>query len=66
MERSFGSLGRGGEEPEDHALVALAELPVAEALQRVPDEAAGLVAVPRLEVHRLVALDEGPKLPDCA
>ena len=58
--------GRGREEPEDHAPVALAELPVAEAFQRVPDEAVGLVAVPRSEIHRLVAFDEGQKLPDCA
>ena len=26
----------------------------------------GFVPVPRLEVHGFVALDEGPKLPDCA
>ena len=57
---------RGDEELENHPLVVLAEMPVAEALQRVPDEAVGLFAVPRLEVHRLVAFDEGAKLPDCA
>ena len=57
---------RGDEEPEDHTPVALAEPPVAEALKRVPDEAVCLFPVPRLEVHRRVALDEGPKLPDCA
>ena len=57
---------RGDEEREDHALVAPAETPVAEALKRVPDEAVGLLPVPRMEVHRLAAFDEGAKLPDCA
>ena len=57
---------RGDEELENHALVVLAEMPVAEAVQRVPDEAVGLFAVPRLEVHSLVAFDEGAKLSDCA
>ena len=57
---------RGDEEPKHHALVALAEAPIAEAFQRVPNEAVGLVPIPRLEVHRLVAFHEGAKLPDCA
>ena len=57
---------RGDEEAEDHAPVAPAEPAVAEALQRVADEAVRLVPVQRLEVHSLVAFDEGPELPDCA
>ena len=52
---------RGDEEPKHHA-----EAPIAEAFQRVPNEAVGLVPIPRLEVHRLVAFHEGAKLPDCA
>ena len=31
-----------------------------------PNEAVGLVPIPRLKVHRLVAFHEGAKLPDCA
>ena len=57
---------RGREQLEHRALVPLAEPAVAEALQRLRDEPVGLVPVPRLEVHSFVALDEGPKLPDCA
>ena len=57
---------RGHEEPQNHPLVALAEPPVAEALQRVPHEAVRLAAVPGFEVHSLVAFHEGAKLPDCA
>ena len=57
---------RGDEEPEHHALVALAEALVAEAFQRVPNEAVGLVPIPRLKVHRLVAFDEGAWLSDWA
>ena len=46
-------------------------MPVAEPLQRVPNEAVGLVPVPGFRVHRLVAFHEGAKvdrkrsLPDC-
>ncbi len=64
--------GRCDEELENRPLVALAELPVAEALQRVPNEAVGLVPAPGFEVHRLVAFHEGAKVdrkrsvPDCA
>ena len=57
---------RGDQEPQYHPLVALAEPAVAEALQHLPHEAVGLGPVPGLEVHSFVALDEGPKLPDCA
>ena len=58
--------GRDDEEAEHHALVAPAEAPVAEALQRVPDEAVRLLPVPRMEVHRLAAFRKGAKLLDCA
>ena len=58
---------RGGDqEAQHHALVALAETPLAEPVQGVPHEAVRLVAALGLEVHRLVAFDEGPKLPHCA
>ena len=57
---------RGPEELERHALVPLAQPPVAEPIQRVPHEAVRLVAVLGLEVHRLVAFHEGAKLLDCA
>ena len=57
---------RRDQETQHHPPVALAELPVSEPLQRRPREAVRLVPIPWLEVHRLVALDEGAKLPDCA
>ncbi len=56
----------GDEERQNHSLVPPAQAPVAEAFQHVPDEAVGLGPVLRMEVHRLAALDEGLKLPDCA
>ena len=58
--------GRGHEEPENHALVPLAEPAVAEALQRLLDEPIGLITVPGSKIHSLVALDEGTKLLGCA
>ena len=63
---------RGDQEPQNHPVVALAEPPVAEAVQRVPHEAVRLVAILGFEVHSLVAFHEGPKVdrkrsvPDCA
>ncbi len=57
---------RHDQEPQNHPLVPLAELAVAEALQRRPREAVRLAPVPRSEVHRLAAFREGAKLPDCA
>ena len=54
--------GRLSQKAPERALVGLAEPGVAETRQRALDEGAGLRPGPRLEVHRLVAVEKGANL----
>ena len=58
--------GRDQQKLQHHPLVPLAELHIAEAHQRLPNKGVNAVPILGLKDHRLVALDEGTKLPDGA
>ena len=58
--------GRDQQKLQHHPLVSPAELRVTEARQRLPDKGVDPVPILGLKDHRLVALDEGTKLPDGA
>ena len=58
--------GRDQQKLQYHPLVPLAELHVAEAHQRFPNEGVDPAPILGMKDYRLVALDEGTKLPDGA